>query len=945
MGHTLTPAIAFSVLLVANESGVPLAFIPMTLGYLAKCRVAVRRINRLLNQTEKDADSDDGTFLSSDIIPSQQISAIELKGSFAWPRPASSSTESKPAEAEHLLEDELEEDETLSNLDLSLTPGTLCAIVGPVGSGKTSVLHALLGEMTALNGATRNLPGRVAYVAQEAIILNGTVKQNILFDWDDDAPFVIDEQRYRDAIRVSALEEDLAQFEHGEKTRIGDRGVNISGGQKQRVALARAFYSDADVYLFDDPLSAVDVNVGKILYEGMISKYLKGKTRILVTHQTQYLASADVIIVVEGGRIVEKGSFADLASKSDSRFSGLLKKESEDKDNAADSAAIEAENKSAVQKRKNELAASMDDIEDEPSSQDLQAGATFNIRLFLAAHGFVGSWPLVIMTWTLFLASEGLAGVLLYLATLMSTTSTATGADTNDVVYILKLYVGVCFAISFVSLLRNLSHAYVFLRMASNMHKTILNVIVRTKAAFFDSTPQGRIMSRFSNDQQQMDSSMVWATREFLSAAAMILDLSLLMVIFAPLTAFLVVGLFGCYYLVNRFYVRAVTALSRLKSLSIGDIFSHVTESLEAVITIRAFDATSRFERHSTWLDNRDARTNSAYEFVVAWYGVIVRMISSLFVCIVLIVASWESGHSAFVGLIIMCSMSISSSVGWVFEILGVQQGLYVNVNRIIEYSELPQEVNEAQLDPFDPPPAWPAKGSIVFDHVNLAYEQFDSGVFAQSSKLALADVSFSIRGGERIGIVGRTGAGKSSLLATLFRLAEISSGSISIDGVDIRRLSLTRLRQSLAIVPQSPTMFQGSLRENIDPFSQHDDPLIWDCLERVQLSRFVRSLPDKLSAIVVEGGSNLSVGQRQLICLARALLMKKRSPNLILVLDECTASVDYATDAIIQRVTREEFEVRNFCPFVSVFLIDAPFHLGLDCYCDRASTGYRTGK
>jgi ATP-binding cassette, subfamily C (CFTR/MRP), member 1 len=867
----------------------------MSLGHLVKCRVAVTRIGRFLNEPEKDSTLED-----EEITSSANEDLISLKGSFSWPRAGSSAPARPESESVGLLDAGSasvgEETACLTDIDFKIKPGSLCAVVGPVGSGKTSFLHALLGEMTPLDGAMRNLPGKISYVAQEAVILNGSVRQNILFDWDDDMPFQINEARYREAISVSSLEEDLKQLENGEKTKIGDRGVNLSGGQKQRVALARAYYADADVYLFDDPLSAVDVNVGKYLYDELITNRLRDKTRILVTHQTQYLASADVILFVENGRIIE----------SDSAFVRLMKQDNE-KNKEEDDTIEDGESEKKEEKKKvDSHAVPLDDEDEDEESPDSNAESSFNLKNFLTFHRFAGSWAWVALMWGLFILSELSGGALLIAATLMSIADPEKG----EVAFYLKLYIYICVQVSVVSFFRNLAQSHVFLRIASNMHQTLLDAIIRTRTSFFDSTPQGRIMSRFSNDQLQMDSSMLWSSREFWSAIAMVVDLSIIMVVFAPLTVVLVVALFGCYYLANRFYVRAITALSRLKSISLGDIFSHVTESLEAVVTIRAYGVSNRFEQHNIWLNNRDARTCAAYEYVMSWYGAIVRLISSIFVFFVLLVASWESGSSAYVGLIIMCSMSISSSVGWIFETLGMQQGLYVNLNRIVEFTELPAEVDAAEARKrvsleFN----WPQKGEIEFSAVNLAYEQYASGAFSQSSRLALRDVSFKITGGERIGIVGRTGAGKSSLLAALFRMAEISSGSIKIDGVDIHRLGLQQVRRALAIVPQHPAMFQGSLRENIDPFSQHEDKTIWDCLGRVQLAKFVGSLPEGLSSSVVEGGSNLSVGQRQLICLARALLMKRRSPNLILVLDECTASVDYATDAVIQQVAREEFE------------------------------------
>ncbi|KAF9933077.1 hypothetical protein FBU30_006578 [Linnemannia zychae] len=831
---------------------------------------------------------------------------------------------------------------TLTDINLEVPRGSLTAVVGRVGQGKTSLLNAVIGDMYRREGTVK-VYGRMAYVAQQAWIVNATVKENIVFGNE------FDQARYDNIIMASGLLPDIAMLPAGDQTEIGERGINLSGGQKQRVSLARAAYENADVYLLDDPLSAVDAHVDQHLWQHLIGPngLLKDKTRILVTHAIHHLEQVDQIVVIKDGKISETGQYDSLMAAKDSFYQlisdysvnqGKKRKEKktgektsddqEEEDDDSTQDGDEKEPKAAADAKNDKL------VSEEKMAQGSVSWGVYNAYAKAASY-----------RWSFFVAIVFVLGQACQIGTNLwlnhwSSESTKDAFLNKEPSHPLGYYLGIYGVIIFCSMIMSVGSIYVAMvlasiRASSRLHDKLLTKMLRLPMAFFDTTPLGRIVNRFSSDIFSIDELLPWSFIQVFICGTTVLGTIVVIGTTTPIFLAIVPPLIILYLIIQAYYIRSSRALKRIDSVSKSPIYQHFSETLSGVTTIRALGANQRFIADSS--AKADVAANAYYSWVVSnrWLqirleslGAIIVLAAALFV-----VLSRNSLASGNVGLALSYALTVTQSITWMVRSTCDLQNQLVAVERIEEYATKNPEAPAETDTPL--PENWPNAGHVEFRNYSTRYRE--------GLDLVIKNISFEVKPAEKIGIVGRTGAGKSSLTLALFRIIEAANshwakashnekdkdsdptkedaivdlekinveedgGSIWIDGVDISTVGLKYLRQHLAIIPQDPTLFVGTVRENLDPFDELTDADLWEALERAHLKEHISSLAGGLSFKVSQNGDNFSVGQRSLICLARALLRKTK----VLILDEATAAVDVETDELIQKTIRKEFKDRT---------------------------------
>ncbi|XP_026302870.1 multidrug resistance-associated protein 1 [Piliocolobus tephrosceles] len=895
---------AFVSLALFNILRFPLNILPMVISSIVQASVSLKRLRIFLSHEELEPDSIE----RRPVKDGGDTNSITVRNAtFTWAR-------SDPP--------------TLNGITFSIPEGALVAVVGQVGCGKSSLISALLAEMDKVEGHVA-LKGSVAYVPQQAWIQNDSLQENILFGRQLEEPY------YRSVIQACALLPDLEILPSGDRTEIGEKGVNLSGGQKQRVSLARAVYCNADIYLFDDPLSAVDAHVGKHIFENVIGPkgMLKNKTRILVTHGMSYLPQVDVIIVMSGGKISEMGSYQELLAR-DGAFAEFLRtyasaeQEQDPEDNGVTGIsgpgkeAKQTENgmlvtDSAGKQLQRQLSSSSysgDISRQHNSTAELQKdGAkkeetwklmeadkaqTGQVKLsvywdYMKAIGLFISFLSIF----LFICNHVAALSSNYWLSLWTDDPIVNGTQEHTKVR-LSVYgaLGISQGIAVFGYSMAVSIGGI---LASRyLHVDLLHSILRSPMSFFERTPSGNLVNRFSKELDTVDSMIPEVIKMFMGSLFNVIGACIVILLATPIAAIIIPPLGLIYFFVQRFYVASSRQLKRLESVSRSPVYSHFNETLLGVSVIRAFEEQERFIHQSDL--KVDENQKAYYPSIVAnrWLAVRLECVGN---CIVLFAALFAviSRHSlsaGLVGLSVSYSLQVTTYLNWLVRMSSEMETNIVAVERLKEYSETEKEA-PWQIQETAPPSNWPQVGRVEFRNYCLRYRE--------DLDFVLRHINVTINGGEKVGIVGRTGAGKSSLTLGLFRINESAEGEIIIDGINIARIGLHDLRFKITIIPQDPVLFSGSLRMNLDPFSQYSDEEVWTSLELAHLKGFVSALPDKLDHECAEGGENLSVGQRQLVCLARALLRKTK----ILVLDEATAAVDLETDDLIQSTIRTQFE------------------------------------
>ncbi|KAK9139349.1 hypothetical protein Scep_009030 [Stephania cephalantha] len=794
----------------------------------------------------------------------------------------------------------------LKDLNFQIKKGQLAAIVGTVGSGKSSLLASILGEMHKISGKVR-VCGTTAYVAQTSWIRNGTIQENILFG------LPMNQQWYREVIRVCCLEKDLEMMEFGDQTEIGERGINISGGQKQRIQLARAVYQDCDIYLLDDVFSAVDAHTGSDIFKECVRGALRNKTVLLVTHQVDFLHNVDLIMVMRDGMIVQSGKYDELL-ESGMDFGDLV---------AAHATSMELVEKSSAsgnssQEQPTLLSPRVKESNGQSESVDRQKSAKGTSKLIEEEERESGHVSLQVYK-TYCTEAYGWWGVfavilisLLWQCSLMASDywlAYETGEDRASS-FIPSLFIRVYGIIAVVSCVlvavRSLFVTIVGLKIAQSYFNQMLRSILHAPMSFFDTTPSGRILTRASTDQTNIDIFLPFFVA--LTVAMYITVLSIVVIIcqVAWPTVFLVIplGWFNLWY--RGYYLASSRELTRLDSITKAPVLHHFSESVSGVMTIRCFRKQEQFYRENIERVNANLRMDFHNNGSNEWLGFRLELIGSFVLCLsalFMVLLPSNVIKPEYVGLSLSYGLSLNAALFWATYVSCFVENRMVSVERIKQFINIPSEAPWLLKD-YQPPSSWPSHGNIDLKDLQVRYRP--------NTPLVLKGISLNIRGGEKIGVVGRTGGGKSTLIQAFFRVMEPSGGKIIIDEIDICKLGLHDLRSRYGIIPQEPVLFEGTVRSNIDPIGQHSDDEIWKSLERCQLKDVVAAKPEKLDTSVVDSGDNWSVGQRQLLCLGRVILKRSR----ILFMDEATASVDSQTDGVIQRIIREEFAS---CTIISI--------------------------
>ncbi|XP_039727463.1 ATP-binding cassette sub-family C member 2 [Pteropus medius] len=902
---------AFTAISLFNILRYPMTILPMVISAVLQASVSIRRLEKYLGGDELDTSA-----IRHDCNFDTVVQFSEA--SFTW---------DQNSEA------------TIQDVNLDIRPGQLVAVVGTVGSGKSSLMSALLGEMENIHGHIA-IKGTVAYVPQQSWIQNGTVKDNILFGSE------LDEKRYQQVLEACALLPDLEVLPGGDLAEIGEKGINLSGGQKQRISLARAIYQNLDIYILDDPLSAVDAHVGKHIFDKVLGPngLLKDKTRLLITHSIHFLPQVDEIVVLENGSISEKGSYSTLLAKK-GLFARNLKtfikqtgpegeatvnENSEEEDYGLMPSVEEIpEDVISTMKRENSLHRTLShrsrsNSRHLKSLKDSLKTRSMNIPKEkeelvkgqkLIKKEFMETGKVKFSVYLKYLQAVGWSSVFIIILAHIFNAVASIGSNlwlsawtsdskifnsTNYPTSRRDMRIGVYGALGlgqgiFV-LIANLWSTCGFTHASNILHKQLLNKIIRAPMSFFDTTPSGRIVNRFASDVSTMDDTLPASLRSWILYFLGIISTLLMICLATPVFVVIIIPLSIIYVFVQIFYVATSRQLRRLDSVTRSPIYSFFSETVSGLPVIRAFQHQQRFLKHSEVLIDNNQKCVFSWIISNRWLAIRLDLVGNLvvFFASLMMVIYRDTLSGDMAGFVLSNALSITQSLSWLVRLTSEIETNIVAVERINEYINVENEA--PWVTDKRPPVGWPSKGEIQFRNYEVRYRP--------ELDLVLKGITCDIRSMEKIGVVGRTGAGKSSLTNSLFRILEAAGGQITIDGVDIASIGLHDLREKLTIIPQDPILFSGSLRMNLDPFNNYSDEEIWKALELAHLKSFVANLQLGLSHEVTEAGDNLSIGQRQLLCLARALLRKSK----ILIMDEATAAVDLETDRLIQMTIQKEF-------------------------------------
>ncbi|OMO92329.1 hypothetical protein COLO4_17673 [Corchorus olitorius] len=878
LGGDLTPSRAFTSLSLFAILRVPLNTLPNLLSQVVNANVSLQRLEELFLAEER--------VLAPNPPLQRGLPAISIKdGNFSWDSKAD-----KP---------------TLSNINLDVPVGSLVAVVGGTGEGKTSLISAMLGELPPVGNSSVVIRGTVAYVPQVSWIFNATVRDNILFGSS------FQPERYWKTIDVTALLHDLDILPDHDRTEIGERGVNISGGQKQRVSMARAVYSNSDVYIFDDPLSALDAHVAQEVFNRCIKEELEGKTRILITNQLHFLPHVDHIFLVSEGKIKEEGTFEEI-SKNGRLFQKLMEnagKMEKQGEREEDGKNLDLED---LKRTSNEMVEINEPVKIANSArrrkgkkavlvkqEERETGAVSWKVLTRYKDALGGLWVVMILL-TFYFSTEVLRVSSSMWLSFWTDQSTSTSYKPG---YYIVIYALLGFSQVTVTLTNSFWLIISSLRAARKLHDMMLHSILKAPMLFFQTNPTGRVINRFSRDLGDIDRNVANIMNMFMNQLWQLLSTFALIGIVSTFSLWAMMPLLILFYAAYLYYQSTSREVKRLDSITRSPVYAQYGEALNGLSSIRAYKAYDRIASVNGKSMDNNIRFTLANTSSNRWLTIRLETLGGLMIWLTATVAVLEIGRAenpaAFastMGLLLSYTLNITSLLSGVLKQASRAENSLNAVERVGTYINLPSEAPDV-IDSHRPQPGWPSSGSIQFEEVVLRYRPELPPV--------LCGLSFSTSPSEKLGIVGRTGAGKSSMLNALFRIVELEKGRILIDGCDIARFGLTDLRKFLSIIPQSPVLFSGTVRLNLDPFNEHNDPDLWEALERAHLKDVIRRNSFGLDAEVLEGGENFSVGQRQLLCLARALLRRSK----ILVLDEATAAVDVRTDAFIQKTIREEFK------------------------------------
>ncbi|KAF4010671.1 hypothetical protein G4228_001928 [Cervus hanglu yarkandensis] len=756
----------------------------------------------------------------------------------------------------------------LHNISFVVRKGKVLGICGNVGSGKSSLIAALLGQMQLQQGIVA-VNGTLAYVSQQAWIFHGNVRENILFGEK------YDHRRYQQAVRVCALQEDLSSLPYGDLTEIGERGLNLSGGQRQRISLARAIYSNHEIYLLDDPLSAVDAHVGKHVFEECIKKALRGKTVVLVTHQLQFLESCDEVILLEDGEICEKGTHKELMEER-GRYAKLIHNlrglQFKDPEHMYDAAAVEALKESPAERNEDADGSLFLTLVLAPGDEKREGKESETESEFVDIKGYLLSL-FVVSLFVLMIGSSAFSnwwlGVWLDKGSQMtcgphsnmSTCEVGTVlADSGPRVY-QWAYSGSMVSILVFGITKGFMFTKTTLMASSSLHDRVFDKILESPMSFFDRTPTGRLMNRFSKDMDELDVRLPFHAENFLQQFFMVLFILVILATVFPAVLLVLAVLALGFFILLRIFHRGIQELKKVENISRSPWFSHITSSMQGLGTIHAYNKREDCINKFKMLNDENCSHLLYFNCALRWFALRMDVLMNIvtFIVALLVTLSFSSISASSKGLSLSYIIQLSGLLQVCVRTGTETQAKFTSVELLREYIStcVPECTHPLKVGTC--PHDWPSHGEITFRDYQMRYRD--------DTPLVLNGLNLNIQSGQTVGIVGRTGSGKSSLGMALFRLVEPAGGTILIDGVDICTVGLEDLRTKLTVIPQDPVLFVGTVRYNLDPFESHSDEMLWQVLERT--------------------------------------FMK----DTIILLDEATASMDSKTDTLVQNTIKDAFK------------------------------------
>jgi len=900
--HVLDAAPIFSSLALFSALGIPLEILPVAVGRVVDGLASIRRISHFLNAEERQDDA---------IWSTQEVPAFTVNNaSFVWEQAASrgepvapalkqnaeiNSNEvtgnSDPSEAGPEGAENFREPFNIRDINLAVGRKEFIAVIGEVGCGKTSLISALAGDMRKTSGSV-TLGASRALCSQTPWIQNTTLRQNIIFGREFDSTF------YERVIDACALRPDIDMLPSGDLTEIGEKGVTISGGQKQRLNIARAIYFNADIVLMDDPLSAVDAHVGQHILDHAICGLLRDKCRVLVTHQLHVLHRADRIVWMKDGSIHKIATFPELMND-DLEFQKLMQSSSHKQAKTTEPKEVtaEAQNKAINPAKPSNTVALMQEEERARGSVGL-----FAYVAFVRASGTILNFFIVLFVLVIAQGSNILTSLWL------------SWWSSNQFVNISTAqYIGVYAALGVVQALLMFAYATTLTTFSTKAAKNMLNSAIshtlRAPMLFFDTTPIGRVTNRFSKDVDTMDNRLTDNLRFLLYIIATVVSVFCLVIAYFYYFIVALIPLTVAFIFAASFYRASAREIKRHEAVLRSFVFANFGEAITGTKTIRAYGVESQFL--STIVQLLDSM-NGAYFLTFAgqrWLSTRIDALGSLLIFVVgiLIVTSRFDVKPSISGLVLSYMLSIVQLIQVIVQTYADVENDMNSVERLHYYSHGLEQEESVNATPQVVRKTWPEKGELQFKDVQMRYRP--------GLPLVLKGLTVSIRSGERVGIVGRTGAGKTSIISAIFRLVELSNGSIAIDGMNIAALSLYDLRSRLSIIPQDPTLFQGTIRTNLDPLDEYEDSRLWDALRQAELVGDKVSTGDgpattriSLDSPVGDEGLNYSLGQRQLLALARILIKDSQ----IIMIDEATSSVDFETDRKVQETILRAFRTKT---------------------------------
>ncbi|XP_068665787.1 putative ABC transporter C family member 15 [Aristolochia californica] len=865
----LTSGVVLSALATFRILQEPIYNLPELISMIAQTKVSIYRVQGFLREEDQKR-------LAYNFTPNMSDVTVEIEvGEYAWETNFSSK---KPA--------------VKITKKLKIRKGQKVAICGSVGSGKSSFLCSIIGEIPRISGVETKVYGSKAYVPQSAWIQTGSVRENVLFGRKMDGMF------YEEVVKCCALDKDIEMWADGDMTMVGERGMNLSGGQKQRIQLARAVYSNSDVFLLDDPFSAVDAHTGAHLFKECLSRLLVEKSVIYVTHQLEFLDFSDLVLVMRDGTIVQSGKYEDLMKDTNGELvrqmaahnQSLSQVTSPQESNLLTSTSVQVQESELIEEKPCTIG-SDNNLSEKICEEDRETGRVkWRVYSTFITSAYKGLFvPIILLCQVLF---QGLQ--------IGSSYWIAWGSEKEGRMSKERL-IGVFVLLSAGSSVFILGRAVllsaVALETAQRLFSSMITSVFRSPMSFFDSTPSSRILNRTSTDQGIVDTDIPYRLAGLAFALIQLLAIIILMsqVTWQVFLLFVIILAISIWY--QAYYITTARELARMVGVRKGPILHHFSESIAGAATIRCFNQQERFHNKNLGVIDDYSRIAFHNCATMEWLCVRINFLFNLvffFLLLILVTLPRSSVDPSLAGLAATYGLNLNVLQAWVIWNLCNVENKMISVERILQFSNIPSEA-PLVIENCRPKPEWPTNGTIELDNLHVQY--------SPGLPMVLRGITCKFPGGKKIGVVGRTGSGKSTLIQALFRVVEPTEGRITIDSVDICMMGLQDLRTRLSIIPQDPTLFQGNVRANLDPLQQHSDAEIWEALDKCELGEIVRQDQRMLDAPVAEDGENWSVGQRQLVCLARVLLKKRR----VLVLDEATASVDTETDNVIQKTIRVE--------------------------------------